>query len=401
MNFFENITMRRRRTRTKSDSITAINESQNETFDDTVNSLPDLSSDCNNDSQQQQIRKLKEQIDNLELELSSAHQEIESLSLENNNLKQVNFDLQGKNEMYKKLIQSPVKKLKNSTPSKNCLKTHKQTQTDASVTTNKREHKMTSTDIPKTTTVRETQQHSTEGRDNFCSSLKMKQTSPKVSPSLSYKTDTTGNRNKLCIISSNNFNKILPIAEDTLPNFELCHYLKTNCGIENLINNLHMKLANYSERDFCVIFIGEEDFRITKNYTNLIVNIRETLTAIRHTNIIICLPTYKCSEYTSMFNWRIEVFNNMLYLDNQTHQYAFLLDSNLELTYEMFSYYTGRLSNNGMKNICHHLDILITDIRNTLEITQIPENNMTPKKRHITFGETDLTTNSMDFFRTQ
>lgn len=401
MNFFENITMRR--TRTKSNSITAINESQNETFQDTVNSLPHLSSDYINDTQQQQITKLKEQIDNLKLELNSAHQEIESLSLENNNLKQINVDLQGKNDMYKKLIQSPVKKLKNSTPSKKCLKNHKQTQTDPSVTTNKQRHEMTSTDIQKTTTVREIQQHSIEdSRDNFCSPLQMTQTSPLVSPSLSYKTDNIDNRNKMCIISSNNINKILHIAEDIFPNFELCHYLKPNCGIENLVNDLHKKLANYSEKDFCVIFIAEEDFRITKNYTNLIVNIRDTLSVIRHTNIILCLPTYKCSEYTSMFNWRIEMFNNMLYLDNQSHQYAFLLDSNLELTYEMFSYYTGRLNNNGMKNICHHLAILINKhIKNTLEITQIPETNMTSKKLQVNFNDTDLTTNNMDFFRTQ
>ena len=310
-----------RRTRTKSESSTAINESQNEIFEDTINSLPDLSNDNINDIQQQQIIKLKEQIDQLKIELNSARQEIESLSLENNDLKQINIDLRDKNDLNKKNTQSTISKLTKSIPiTKKCvIKTSKPSQTD---------------------------------------------TSRKV-----VKTDATGKEHKLCIISSNNKNKIVPIAEDIFPNSQICHYLKPLCGIENLIDNLHTKLTNYAENDFCIIFIGEEDFRITKNYYNLTVNIRETLRAICHTNIILCLPTYKCSEYSSMFNWRVEMFNNMLYLDNLTHQYAYLLDSNLQLTYEMFSHYTGRLNNHGMLNIYDNLHILIKGlIKNTQDI---------------------------------
>lgn len=83
--------------------------------------------------------------------------------------------------------------------------------------------------------------------------------------------------------------------------------------------------------DFCVILIGENDFYKTDNYVNIIVKLRETLQKVQNTNIIICVPTFKLSNYSILFNWRIETFNNLLYLDLQTYNYATVFDSNLDL----------------------------------------------------------------------
>lgn len=40
----------------------------------------------------------------------------------------------------------------------------------------------------------------------------------------------------------------------------------------------------------------------------------------------------------TMFNWRVETFNNLLYLDIMTHEHAYILDSNkyLDYNYNMF-----------------------------------------------------------------
>ncbi|KAJ8724549.1 hypothetical protein PYW08_016023 [Mythimna loreyi] len=82
MNFLQNITIRR--TRTKSDSM--LNESDvgtmHATLNETVTSVPEMSDDDDDE-----IKKLKDQITKLTLDLQSAHLEIEELTLENNNNK--------------------------------------------------------------------------------------------------------------------------------------------------------------------------------------------------------------------------------------------------------------------------------------------------------------------------
>lgn len=97
MNFLENITFRR--VRTQSDSNTNdVSSVINETLDDTIHSLPDLSSDDINDPKHDIISKLMQQIDKLTLDLKNAHQEIESLSLDNKNLIKLSDELRKKND---------------------------------------------------------------------------------------------------------------------------------------------------------------------------------------------------------------------------------------------------------------------------------------------------------------
>lgn len=61
----------------------------------------------------------------------------------------------------------------------------------------------------------------------------------------------------------------------------------------------------------------------------------------------------------------LKTFNALLYQDIQTHGYAYLLDTNLNLSYDhdMFSRRNGWLNNNGMRNVFRDLNYLIADIK--------------------------------------
>lgn len=329
MEFFENITMRMR-PRAKSFSNEKIedcdSDSKNSTLDGTTSSLPNISNE--ND---EQILMLKTEIENLRTQLNAAHDEISKLSLENMELKQIANDINSKYEIMKKattkltseLVSTPRKTLKNTPHKKNQNTKKSKCSIDFSSTP-----------------------------------MSSKQTN--ISPTKHIETKPK-EKHKICIISSNKNNKMLSLAEEHFYDYKLCHYLTPNCRIEKLLDNIHSRLIEYTQEDFCFVFIGEEDFRRTNNYYNIIVRIRETLSSICHTNVILCLPTYK--DNCVIFNWRVETFNNMLYLDNQTHNYVTILDSNLSLAYDhsMFSIRTGRLNNNGMRNIYLNLKMLVDE----------------------------------------
>lgn len=88
-----------------------------------------------------------------------------------------------------------------------------------------------------------------------------------------------------------------------------------------------------------------------------------------------CLPTFKCNNYSGMFNWRIETFSYLLYLDMDTHKYATILDSNLHLSYDyiMFSKYTGKLNDHGMRNIMKNLFLLIVSNAHAVKNTNVTQ----------------------------
>ncbi|KOB78891.1 putative E3 ubiquitin-protein ligase TRIP12, partial [Operophtera brumata] len=132
---------------------------------------------------------------------------------------------------------------------------------------------------------------------------------------------------------------------------------KPACGIQFLLEGIAAKLKDFTMQDFCVVFLGEDDFQNTNNNLKLVMYIRETLQKVQFTNIILCLPTFKCHNYATMFNWRVENFNNLLYIDNESRKYAYLLDSNLNLTYDyrMFSKLNGKVNIHGFQIILHNL----------------------------------------------
>lgn len=196
-------------------------------------------------------------------------------------------------------------------------------------------------------------------------------------------------KRKLCIVSANKSNKILSIAKNTFQNCEFCHYVSPNCGTEQLINNLEKKLIEYTMNDFCIILIGEKDFHKTANYVDIIIKLREKLQKIQHTNIIICVPTFKLSDRSTLFNWRIETFNNLLHLDLQTYNYATAFDSNLDLCYDftMFSKFSRKINDRGMRNVFHNLSVTIADYNSSFS-----------QQENIADNQTSISSPRCDFF---
>lgn len=366
MDFPNNITFRKALRSTSMTNISSddnYNVYNNSTLDGTTNSLASLSDDGNDI----QIKKLRSEIENLKTELNAAHCEVNNLSLENMELKKTIKDINAKYEILKNATKkltsercTPNKKVKSSTPLKNKHEMSKITQ------------------------------------ENNITTPKIIQNNKPLSKStpINNKINKTQIR-KLCIISSNKYNNILSIAQDKFDMFQICHYLTPYCGIEKLTEGIQTKLINYTTEDYCIIHIGEEDFRSTNNYCDIIMQLRQNLKAVQHTNVILCLPTFKFTHYTMMFNCRIEMFNNMLYLDNLTHNYAVLLDSNMNLTYDssMFLKSTGRLNNNGLKNIYHQLRTLVNKFPNKRH-NRVWEGNVE------TITNTNKETANSDLFRT-
>lgn len=172
-------------------------------------------------------------------------------------------------------------------------------------------------------------------------------------------------KRQMYILSSNNRNNITNIAEDIFSEeYRICHFKTPHIGVRQIMKSMNNKLKDFTKDDFCVLLIGEEDFKISQNYSQLVLEIRETIMGLQHTNIIICVPTYKCTDYKSIYNMRIEIFNALLYHDNLTYEYAYIMDSNLNLTYDgyMFSGRQGAINNRGIKYILRDLTHLISEI---------------------------------------
>lgn len=336
MNFLENITFRR--TRTKSDSM--LNDSDiaatRATLNETVTSVPEMSDDDD------EIKRLRDQISKLTLELQNAHLEIEELTLENNNLTTLNINLTTQNELYKKVTYSPTKLKSPSTKKgRKINKNDKHTQTD----------NINSPDKIKCKT-------SDMKKDNN------KQLISPINECRNSKDNNRSKRNKICILSADNKNKLLNISENTFEQYDLCHYITPQGTMQLLLRGIKEKLSGFTLQDFCIILIGEEDFKITNKYFDIILLIRNMLQEVSNTNIIICTPTYKFFTNNYLYNSRVETFNNLLYLDTITHGHAYFLDSNMNLNYDdtMFNKRTGVINYSGMQSIFNDIFKMTKDI---------------------------------------
>ncbi|CAK1594420.1 unnamed protein product [Parnassius mnemosyne] len=167
---------------------------------------------------------------------------------------------------------------------------------------------------------------------------------------------------KLCIISSIRSNKMATTLRNHFETQNICHYSIPGGGINQLLSGLQTKLEDYTLNDFCILIVGETDFNVSKNYNELVSNIRKALLTVQHTNILICLPTFKFCNQSNIYNRRIETFNNLLYSDNINFEYCYILDSNKNLEYSthMFSMYSGKLNKLGLKTYLHDIDEFIT-----------------------------------------
>lgn len=165
---------------------------------------------------------------------------------------------------------------------------------------------------------------------------------------------------KLCILSSSSGNNILETAKEKFSDTKICHYITTGGGVKELLKNIEQKLQGFTYNDFCVVFIGEQDFYNSNDYKGLVNHVREKLEKVNNTNIIVAVPTYICG--TLIYNSRVEYFNTLLYQDMLRYKYAYYFDTNCNLTLDMFSARTGKLNIYGIENICENLQLLQCDI---------------------------------------
>lgn len=156
-------------------------------------------------------------------------------------------------------------------------------------------------------------------------------------------------KNKLCILTNSSHVGTLSDLDNIFGReFDYCCHITPHCTIKQLILNIGNKLLSYNMKDHCIVMIWERDFRRTCNYAEPIRSIRESLQRITHTNIIFYTPVYVYGAL--IYNYKIELFDNLLYSDIQKYSYYFF-DSNHYLSFDMFSHRTRKLNKDGIKNI--------------------------------------------------
>lgn len=176
------------------------------------------------------------------------------------------------------------------------------------------------------------------------------------------------NKDNLLILSSNNKNKIINIIRDNncFKNFSYCHHVFPGAGVRQLFEDLTTRLCNMTMKDYCVIILGEEDFKKVTDVNALVIHIREVVKSIHFTNIVLSCPTFICNR--PLYNERVERFNYLLFNDLGNHSKNFFVyDCNTNLEFDMFSVWNGRLNNRGMKNIIENLQYNISWISGNSE----------------------------------
>lgn len=306
--------------------------------------------------EEEEKEELKRKISHLESRLESADSEIERLVAETFSLKEL---LSKRDAKINQLLH-----ICRSTPQRNNYKDTKGVTESTSTTKIPAKNSPTNSSTPIQTKEQqpETLLHKTSNSGQSPPTTVSEKT-PKEPSTPKQAAPTTGateliakeNKNKMCILSTNRFNETLKIAQHNFEDsYNLCHYLLPNRGLQKLLQGIESKVADFNENDFVIILIGEEDFNHTENYHDLILHVRECLQKINHTNILLCVPTFKQGRRTTdIFNSRVEIFNKILCMDVIRHKYAFLIDSNLNLSYDNTMFYTrnGKINNYGIKQV--------------------------------------------------
>jgi hypothetical protein len=176
------------------------------------------------------------------------------------------------------------------------------------------------------------------------------------------RSETHKTKTKLCIISNQRYIGTLTAIENAFDcDVDYCHHIVPNCGISDILKTLSSKLQNFTLSDYCTIFLGEIDFNGEQDNTELVRNIRSEVQKITNTNVIICLPTYICGA--PIYNFIVEAFGTALIQDMQKDYYCYIFDTNSELSFDMFSYYSGKINKHGTKNVFLSLKKYITDMQ--------------------------------------
>lgn len=294
--------------------------------------------DLNKITLRNELDSLKEEVTNLRVQLESAESEIESMLSENCNLKrEINRYVKKVEELTKLCLNtSTTGRRKNRKNRKNNNQTMPNIEVENELQDRFLDTNITSTPIIHGKVIDATEQP--------VSLLKTKKT-------------------RVDIFSNFKRRDLANLTESYLDQHQLCRYTYPGADIHQMLAGIETKLQDFTLDDYCVVFIGENDFTVSKNLHCIIDFIREKLLLVQHTNVMIVLPTYKsCSTSLNLFNSRIESFNNLLYLDNIRHKYAYLIDSNKNLDYSpnMFNFNTGRPNSKAMKIICTDLADLIS-----------------------------------------
>lgn len=304
------------------------------------------------------LQELREKIETLEKKLEIAENEIDNMSLENHNLnkKIAEYELKVKklSHICKATPESNKKKQNQNRLSSTRLDFSTKKIKPQKVKTCKELTAINNTCIASSTLETQNKTDLPHLSGDVQDSKKVNTSSEVINLS-----ETNINKQKICLISTNSSTYTRNIAQRHLRgNYDMCHYLMTNHGIKSLLHRIDKKVENFTFQDYCIIMMGDLDFDSTTDYHELIYYIRNKILQIVHTNVIICLPTYRYSRLANLFNWRVELFNHLLYLDNMTHEYANIIDSNLNLTYDFTSFrrQSGSLNNRGMQKIFNDIN---------------------------------------------
>lgn len=341
---------------------------------------------------EEETEEMKKKIGTLEENLLSADNEIENLLSENNFLKKRLKECESKIQHLMTICRSTDKEIsaKNNSKRKQRRKTLNFSLVDSA-------HNPETQDIP-------TEPHfpSPNNINNSVCTTIEDQSNTSINndeerlhtDERKMETDAT----KICLISSTS-RDVLLMSERILGNARLFHYKLNQGGICRLMENLESKLENYTLSDFCVIFIGEPDFETTQDYKALVELIRNKLEKVQNTNIILCLPCFKCNDTANLFNRRIETFNSLLHKDNAEFKYVFLLDTNrnMEYSHTMFSMFTGKVNRKGMATIITDLKHLIACITQSYIDWPLLTNNRETKT--VSTLETANSRDGNQFFR--
>jgi hypothetical protein len=332
------VTQRRNRKRSLPDlsaSFISMNSSSHQTMKNS-NSLPDFSL-----SENLSEKELKLEIKRLQTELDVANHEIENLNVINTQLNKKNQEQEKLIKLYKNITIDDVNSIR---------------------TTNIKNSYCMST--PLRIPMKKISGNESEPRESLSNEnippIEVNKSNTGCLPTINNKAGR-----KICLITSvYQDRKSSKLSDHFAKGFSCCHYRTPGGGIEQLSDGLQEKLINFTMNDFCILMVGETDFNISKNYKKLVHLLKQRISGVKHTNIIVCLPTFKCNNYCNLFNKRIELFNRMFYRDNEINEYCYILDSNnnLEYSYKMFSKYSGKLNLNGLKIVLSDLDYLVNYI---------------------------------------
>jgi hypothetical protein len=319
-------------------------------------------------------RELKERIMGLQMKLEIADNEIINLNTENRELKETITKQEKIIHLYKTVGVDDLNSSKNglykmSTPiGKNKLK-RKSLRLESFINTPIRALPVT----PITESQKAFNNKNIINSDNDCNTSRTNEQNKNLS------------KRRLCIISNIEQNKRSRMIRNHFErmDMQMCHYRIPGGGISQLLSELREKLEGYTLNDFCILFIGENDFELSKSYISLVKQLKNSLLEVQHTNIILCAPTFKYHYCANVYNGRIETFNDLLYNDNLINEYCYLIDSNLNLhcSFDMYSKYNGKINNHGVRTILYDIDKLILDFDK--------ESDVKPHK----IDNIDLTTN--------